>query len=240
MITIIGKGNVGTHLSRALPSLHLKSSQTTDIPKDTELIVISVVDDAIEKVAVDIARALPDFNGIVAHTAGSVQANVLAPFFKNFGVVYPLQTFNKEIELPDYREIPVFIEGNNPDTELWLVNRMKEFFDSVTPLSSEKRKSLHLASVFACNFTNAMYAAAQEILEKEGLPFTLVRPLLHETARKAGIFLPQDCQTGPAKRNDRKVLDAHLAMLDSNPALQSLYTLISERIYQTSKTKTQS
>lgn len=240
MITIIGKGNVGTHLARALPSLHLKSSQTTDIPKDTELIVISVVDDAIEKVAGDIAHALPDFNGIVVHTAGSVPANVLAPLFKNFGVVYPLQTFNKEIELPNYREIPVFIEGNNPDTELWLVNRMKEFFDSVTPLSSEKRKSLHLASVFACNFTNAMYAAAQEILEKEGLPFTLVRPLLQETARKAGIFLPQDCQTGPAKRNDRKVLDAHLAMLDSNPALQSLYTLISERIYQTSKTKTQS
>ena len=33
-------------------------------------------------------------------------------------------------------------------------------------ISSEQRKQLHLAGVFACNFTNAMYRIAKEIVEK--------------------------------------------------------------------------
>jgi hypothetical protein len=45
---------------------------------------------------------------------------------------------------------------------------------------------------------------------------------------------PENAQTGPAIRYDKKVIDRHLTMLDT-PRLQEIYRLMSEDIYETSK-----
>jgi len=97
-------------------------------------------------------------------------------------------------------------------------------------LDSEKRKVLHIAAVFACNFTNYLYTLSEQILLKEGLDFNLMRPMILETAEKAQQFSPADAQTGPGVRNDAETMKKHLDYLKNDPELHELYLKLSQGI----------
>ena len=247
-IVLIGSGNVATHLGKALYDAGsniaqvwsrniqnakiLASSidaQATDSLKDintnADLYIISVKDDAIE----DILKS-PSLKGkTIIHTAGSVAMSVLALCTENHGVFYPLQTFSKSKKV-SFTDIPILIEANNPTLEQELVVLGKEISQKVSIASSEQRKYLHVAAVFACNFTNYFYEIAQDLLEQNNLDFELIRPLILETAEKAQTNQPKSVQTGPAVRKDTKVINSHLELLSSNPEIQKLYKELSERI----------
>lgn len=240
-IAIVGRGNVGTHLFKALGGdmderISLIDSRTLDgLTNETDVIILSVTDSSISKVAEAVASKLSSFKGIITHTSGTMGLQLLAPFFDKVGVFYPLQTFNKDIEINNYREIPVFIEANTQNA----VNRLMKIalgsFDNVYEMTTEMRGKLHLASVFACNFVNAMYTVADSILSKEGFSFSIVQPLVMQTALKAMDHRPFDCQTGPAVRGDLIVMSHHLKLLENNPTLFEMYRLISGYISHTSK-----
>jgi predicted short-subunit dehydrogenase-like oxidoreductase (DUF2520 family) len=87
-----------------------------------------------------------------------------------------------------------------------------------------------LAAVFACNFTNHLYALAAEILETQGLNWDLLLPLIKETVAKVEYMHPLDAQTGPAVRSDDNVMGKHLAILNDKPHRQELYRMLSEDI----------
>lgn len=243
MIEIIGRGNVAFHLQKALnketeailvnPHTLEESGLNSDNPP--ELILLAVSDDAIPEVAEKIKKLLEasEINknsGLtIAHTAGSVPISTLRGITKNFGVFYPLQTFSKNNAL-DYSEIPVFIEASNPETLNYLKKIAFLFSKNVREADSEARKTLHLASVFACNFTNALAGIAENILSESGIEFSALLPLMKQTVRKLETMTPSEAQTGPAVRGDRKVMEAHLRMLDSKPELQHLYQTLSTLI----------
>ena len=157
--------------------------------------------------------------------------NVLSSYPGDFGVIYPLQSLRKE-EVKNVMQVPFFIEGNNANT----LNKIKELADSisnkVSEVTSEQREKYHLAAVFANNFTNLMYSIAAEYLEKEGLNFDNLLPIIAETATRLKDDKPQAWQTGPAKRGDKAVIDKHIGMLD-NPALKIIYKQLSEYISST-------
>jgi predicted short-subunit dehydrogenase-like oxidoreductase (DUF2520 family) len=248
-IVMIGAGNVATHIALALKSANYfiksiysqteKSAQnlaekincsfTTHIeklPDNADIYVIAVKDTVIE----DIAKKLNIRSGIVVHTAGSVSMRVFESYFKNFGVFYPLQTFTKSGSL-DFSEIPLCIEANTNDTENKLLNLAESLSKKVIFVNSEKRKILHLAAVFACNFTNHMYSIGYELLSKQNIDFSLLHPLINETAKKANEMNPMDAQTGPAKRQDDKTMDMHLKMLKNYPAFEKIYRFVSDSIF---------
>ena len=139
------------------------------------------------------------------------------------GVLYPMQTFSMDREV-NFREIPLFIEGADP--------RIRAVAESLSAhvyeLSTADRRYLHLAAVFACNFTNHCYALAADVLAQKGLPFDVMLPLIDETARKVHELHPTDAQTGPAVRGDQNVMDAQSALLDDR--LATIYMLMSESI----------
>lgn len=234
-IAIVGTGNVGLHLSRSLSTTdtetYLVNSRDLDGITGTEdLILIAVTDSAIPSVSERLSATLKDFQGIVAHTAGSVDADVLKGYFENYGVFYPLQTFSKKIEIDNYREIPIFIEGNSENTIHVLKEVASLCFENVYELFSEAREKLHLASVFACNFVNAMYVMAADILQEEGIPFDVIRPLIRQSAEKALKNEPEACQTGPARRGDTDIIRKHTEKLENNESLKKIYSEISEFI----------
>lgn len=237
-ITIVGTGNVGTHLFKAFSTVtgltvDLVNSRQPDISRlQSDFIIIAVSDKAIATVAKAIANKTPGYDGIVAHTSGSVGMEILRPIFKHYGVFYPLQTFSKDIDIQDYRSIPVFVEGESEK----MLGSLKElaglFSGTVYPLTSDLRRQLHLASVFACNFVNAMYAISEDILKAEGIPFDVVRPLIEQTARKVTDHSPAECQTGPARRGDMEVIHSHEAMLGENEKLEKIYRTITDYIIE--------
>ena len=229
MIAIIGRGNVASHLFNALKdktNVCLVNPHTLEgFPMDPEIILISVSDNAIGEVL----DKLPETSAIVAHTAGSIPMDILKDKTEKYGVFYPLQTFTKDTPL-DYSEIPVFIEGSSPEIESKLRNLAALFSQNIHVASSEVRKNLHLASVFACNFTNALAGVSENILQDSGLSFKVLLPLMKQTLAKLENLSPKEAQTGPAVRGDTNVINAHLQMLESNPALQQLYLTLSHLI----------
>lgn len=234
-IDIVGTGNVGTHLHRAFTKAgfdvnSVNSRSLSDLRSDSDFILISVADDAIESVAANIAELTPDFRGIVAHTSGSTPMDVLASHFKRFGVVYPLQTFNKEVEIADYPSVPIFVEGSDASVAKELTEDCEKIFRNVKELNSESRRKMHLAAVFVCNFTNAMQIIGADLLEGVGQDYELLRPLVAETFGKLKKRHPSECQTGPARRGDMQTVSRHLEAMADDPMLRDIYSRLTDYI----------
>ncbi len=250
-ICLIGSGNVATHLGIALSekghqivqvwsptAKHAEilatklncpfTTQTDSITLECDIYLISIKDNTITTLLPEIKWK----NKLVLHTAGSISMEILAPYCQNFGVLYPFQTFSAGKKI-DFDQVPFYIESNSPQN-LEVINRLAQSLSHrVTPLDSTRRQQIHLAAVFACNFVNHFYAIAKELLGESGIDFEILKPLILETANKVISQSPESSQTGPAIRNDKVVMEKHLAMLNSHPDLKELYEQISKRIIQT-------
>ena len=247
-ISFIGAGNVAWHLAGAFyekgitikqvysrttaraQELALKVSAgfTTDfsgIEPTADLYIIAVTDDIIP----DIPKKIDFQDKLTVHTAGSVPVSVFEGKLKNYGVFYPLQTFtkNRKIELTN---VPFCIEANKDKNLRILFKTAQLLSANIHSINSEERKKLHLAAVVAGNFTNYMYNLADEYLAGNRLSFDLLKPLIRETAEKIGELAPFAAQTGPAMRNNTKILEEHLYMLKENPQLKKIYELLSRYI----------
>jgi predicted short-subunit dehydrogenase-like oxidoreductase (DUF2520 family) len=247
-ITIIGSGNVATHMAAAfknaghrlvqvysrnlqhaaLLAYHVNAEAIDDlnhINPETDLFVIAVKDDAV----VTIAQELASFNQLMVHTSGSVSLCDLSAVHSNAGVFYPLQTFSKIKEV-NFREVPLCIEGTTESIAKQLTDLAQTISNNVYQVDSAQRKILHLAAVFACNFPNYLYHIAQDLLNQHQLDFNLLRPLIAETAAKVQQAMPGEVQTGPAIRQDEGTMAAHLQLLQAMPQFQELYRLLSQGI----------
>ena len=195
---------------------------------EADVYLTMLSDDALIQLAPVIVKGRE--NALFIHTAGSVPMDIWKDAGAvRYGVLYAMQTFSKGIEL-DWTQVPVFIEGCS-NTELEIIRKLAlDLSPDVTPLSSKGRKKLHIAAVFACNFTNRMYAISEQLLAEEGIPFSVMLPLVRETARKVEAMSPLKAQTGPAVRGDRKVVNEHLDLLKDNPEFADIYRLISTDI----------
>ncbi len=211
------------------------TTQIQEIQPDADLYIFSVKDSALQQ----LVETIPSNNGIWVHTAGSMPINVFSATNTRCGVFYPLQTFSKERSV-DFTEIPIFLEAREEDVYAFLEGIAKELSHNVIEATSLQRQYLHIAAVFACNFTNHLYAVAENILLRNGLDFKNLIPLILETAQKTKSYHPIDAQTGPAVRYDENVIDKHLSLLADTPALQTLYKELSQHIHQYAITAKQS
>ena len=248
-VVFIGAGNLATHLSKALNQSVFQIAQIfshsersakelselLDVPyttridniiDDASLYFLSVSDDAIES----LSKNLNSTDGLVVHTAGCVPMKIFSGKFENFGVFYPLQTFSKKRSI-DFSNIPIFVEANTQDNLHILQNVAKSISQNVYTAESQERAQLHLAAIFCCNFVNHFFHLSAKIVQQAGFDFNVLSSLISETASKAIVSgNPKEVQTGPAIRNDIKVMQRHLELLASNPQLQEIYAIISENI----------
>lgn len=246
-VTILGAGNVATHLYKAFtkannvtvsqwynrslkPLNHYKNEVdiTNDLNhlKEADVYILAVSDDAVA----ELSEKLPFENKIVVHTSGSVNVHDLDKKH-NRGVFYPLQSFSKTAQL-DFANVPICIETvNKPDYHI-LKALALAIGSPVKKVNSDQRQVLHLAAVFVNNFTNQLYRIGHEITESEGAEFDLLKPLILETAKKIQDLSPYKAQTGPAKRNDKKTLKKHLSILN-NQDHKAIYNLLTKSIQKT-------
>jgi predicted short-subunit dehydrogenase-like oxidoreductase (DUF2520 family) len=162
-----------------------------------------------------------------AHTSGSIPADVLAGVGDAHGVFYPLQTFSREVDV-DMSEVPLFVEANSDDAVALLKDAARLFTTHIYDADSQRRRKLHIAAVFACNFANYMWLEADKLLKDEGLDIRVFSPLIDATLTKAMTTGPEAGQTGPARRGDRSVIASHEAMLSGDD--REIYALLSSSI----------
>lgn len=253
-VVLIGAGNVAHHLAPALLKAGVNLCQiysrsiesarelgrktgityTADIfavYPDCDIYIFCVSDDALLSLFKSIRI---NKEALILHTSGSLPLSIFQPFVKRYGVLYPLQTFTKRRDL-EFQEIPLCVEGSNTEA-LQEVRELAGLLSvRIEEISSEKRKYLHLAAVFANNFVNYLYGISGKILEKEGLDFNLLRPLIFETAHKVMLISPENAQTGPARRGDENILNIHKVLLKDDRGLSNLYTILSDAIRESIK-----
>ncbi|MBF7687543.1 Rossmann-like and DUF2520 domain-containing protein [Acinetobacter rathckeae] len=250
-ISVVGAGRVATHLALVLKAqgyllVDICSRQQshaeqlaqvvgaralTDIHQlntHIDLLMIAVTDQAIESVTLELEHIQPDF--LVVHTSGSTDLKVISERIKYAGVFYPLQTFSLGAKI-DWSSVPIFIEANTVEHVDVLKAFAQQLSHHVYEYSSAQRLSLHLAAVFACNFSNYCYDVAQQIVQAQGVDFKLLSLLILATAQKATQIDPVMAQTGPAMRQDAVILQQHLAFLQQHmPSQAKMYQLLSEQI----------
>jgi predicted short-subunit dehydrogenase-like oxidoreductase (DUF2520 family) len=149
--------------------------------------------------------------------------------YPRHGIFYPLQTFSKQKKV-DFEEIPICLEANKYEVLQQLERLAGSLSRKVYFLDSKQRKAIHLAAVFACNFTNLMYRIAEDLVTESDLNFDILRPLIKETAAKVQEHSPREVQTGPAARNDRKIIEEHLKALENHPEYKEIYQLLTTEI----------
>ena len=250
-IALIGAGNVATHLGRALKQAGYKIIQlfsrtissaselaeklqcpyVTDLnlmTSNADIYLVSVKDDALDKVIPQLVKQNP--NALFLHTSGSTSMNVWEGYVKRYGVLYPLQTFSKRFVV-DFKTVTFYVEAVDP-TDLDIVRQMAySLSENVYETDSEQRLYVHLAAVFACNFSNHMYAIAYKLLQEKGLSFVPLLPLVDETVRKIHQLNPVGAQTGPARRWDQMIMNKHESLLKTCPAIADIYKKVSESIH---------
>lgn len=195
---------------------------------DADLYIMAVSDSAVAQ----ISEQLDFGDAVVAHTAGSVAIDALSEKIAHRAVIYPLQTFSHG-RMVDFWQVPLLVEATDDYAAEIVHDVAGKLSGKVVELDSQNRAQVHLAAVFACNFVNAMYVEAEDVMSRAGLGFSLLAPLIIETAQKAVDGSPRNVQTGPAVRGDKQTMNKHTAMLDND--LKDLYIKISDTIWQTSK-----
>jgi predicted short-subunit dehydrogenase-like oxidoreductase (DUF2520 family) len=198
-----------------------------------DLILLAVKDDALPEIAQTLAE-LSHKQGrspLLAHCSGTSPSSVLAAYGQRIGIFYPLQTFSPG-QAVNVEDIPFCVYSSN-SADLDLLQQLAQKLSSqIHILDDAQRASLHLAAVFANNFSNFLWIIAEQICQSESLPFDLLRPLIAQTAQKVLSDLPQNCQTGPAKRGDEQTLARHRALLQEKGKTNdlALYDLLTQRI----------
>lgn len=228
-ITIIGNGNVAWQYNNVITKLGINVnciSSRGEIREDdlkSDLIIIAVSDKAIEEVA----GKLRIKDSILVHTSGTVDIEVLNKSAENYGIFYPLQTISKGIQI-DFSNVPLCIDANNEKSLISLKYLAKRLTDKVYEINTSQRQELHLAAVFANNFTNHLLGISKQILERKNIPFDIIFPLISQTIEKAKLNNPFDVQTGPAKRQEMAIMENHKSRLDDDE--REIYELLSNKI----------
>jgi predicted short-subunit dehydrogenase-like oxidoreductase (DUF2520 family) len=243
-IVLLGSGNVATHLGTALKAaghdiaqVYSKTeanarmlakqlgcvftTELTELVTDSDLYILSVSDDSVPR----IARHFIGSNQILVHTSGTIELNTPGVS----GVFYPIQTFSRQKTI-SFAKIPIAVEATSDPLAEVLLELGNSISSQVLQLNSNQRKAIHVAAVYACNFSNHLYTIAESILRDNGLDFDLLKPLIAETAGKINTYSPRSVQTGPAVRNDQVTIAKHLQFLENEPMLRDLYERLSQSI----------
>ena len=248
-ISIIGSGNVATHLGKALykkgliidnvysrkinrarklsDQLDAKAcSKINQLSRESHLYLIAVSDVAISEVSDHVIdRVAP--NAIIAHTSGSVSSTEIK--CDTSGVFYPLQSFSIDRGV-EMKSVPFCIHSKNVKVKKLLLALARKLSDEVHQIDDKQRSILHLAAVFSSNFSNHMYHIAASICEENKVDFDILKPLIIETAAKIKNATPYKMQTGPARRDDQITIKSHLKELSGNKSNKDIYKLISQNI----------
>lgn len=246
-VTFIGSGNIAHWMAysmcnnniciKQIYSRHLCHAQTlaakcgaepvdnlSELKPGSDLYLFMVKDDSFDTILPQLPFRMP----LAAHTAGSLSISIFKDYAENYGIIYPYQSLSKSMNFNGV-VVPLSIEANNKDAEDELLELSGHLSDRVAVISEKQRRILHRAAIFGCNFTNAMYAIAHDILAENGIDWQMIMPLLQNTLDKVKTLNPHEAQTGPARRRDMNVISLHADAIE-DPLEREIYLILTDYI----------
>jgi predicted short-subunit dehydrogenase-like oxidoreductase (DUF2520 family) len=224
LLRVIGPGRAGRSFTAALAAVGWESAGVLGRGDDvanaahrTDLLLIATPDAAIATVAAAVER---DEGTVVAHCAGSLGLDVLAPHARR-AAVHPLVSLpNAEIGAARLRGGAWFAVAGDPlarDVVAALGGRAVDVPD-------EQRARYHAAASIAANHVTAVLAQAERVAVDAGVPFEAYMDLVRSTVENVGALGAMAALTGPAARGDTATVARHVAALraDERPLYEML------------------
>ncbi len=250
-VSFIGAGNIATHyaealfavgceintiLSRRLASakklaIKVNATATTSFKKihaDSDFYILAVPDGKIEALTKELSKFVAK-ESIIIHTSGATDITALSHSFKHAAFAWPPQSISKNKKI-DFTHVPICIGATDKKTEKKVLSLFSKITKITHSIHEKQKLALHLAAVFANNFSNHMFQLAYEICEEHQLDFKLLYPILLETPHKAIGQEPKQVQTGPAIRKDMSTIKKHLSLLTNDKDKKKIYRLLSDSI----------
>lgn len=242
-IGIVGMGNVGIHFLQRLielgqTNLTVYSRSGNNLPASMDVKNVQFTNDFKEFIDFDIVFCAVNDNTMVemiqlvskyapvVSVSGTVNLNHLTTKYP-IGTFYPLQSFKADQSI-HWKGLPLFIEASDTKFKTFLMKLAKEFSGNAIELSEDKRQYLHVAAVFANNFTNHIIDLAAHYCQEHDIEFDWLKPLINQTMEKIQTNNPHDILTGPAVRNDQSTIKKHLQLLE--PDQKNIYQTLTKSI----------
>jgi predicted short-subunit dehydrogenase-like oxidoreductase (DUF2520 family) len=244
---IIGSGNVATVLGESIataghPVLQVLArneagaaalariigcpytTRFADIDPGADLYLVALSDTAIQTLGSHLV--LP--GKLVVHTSGATPADILRSVTSRYGVLWPLQSLRATIR--PFPPFPLIIDAANHEDLGKLETVARTLSRQVIQADDTTRLKLHLAATLVNNFTNYLYTLTADFCDQEKLDFSILLPLIRETANRLDNYAPADVQTGPAIRGDRETIKRHMGLLNNNQKIMDLYRIFTNLI----------
>jgi predicted short-subunit dehydrogenase-like oxidoreductase (DUF2520 family) len=200
------------------------SSSVSSIGKKADLMIVALRDEAITP----FIREIGEIHFPVAHTAGAVSLNAVKNSGNLYGVIYPLQSLRKEIGI--IPPLTLLVDGNGPEARDLILLFAAGIAETVITADDSTRLKYHLAATLVNNFTNYLFAVAENFCVKENISFAVLQPLMEETVLRLRNISPFAAQTGPAWRDDQQTLDKHRKIVKDYSALSRIYEMFTQEI----------
>ncbi len=244
-IALVGTGNVAWHFVQATKNTSIRWNavysrnilhrqefslahgipvidELEKLPLDTDFVLLAISDNAISDIDSRIPSHLP-----VIHTAGAVDILMLQRAQR--GVLWTLQSLKKN-QPGSLKGAPFFIESSDSVLSKKMKLLVEIIGGVIYEANSAQRTTLHIAAVFANNFTNHLLTVAHGLLQKEDIPFDVLRPIIESQYEKLQTMLPSQIQTGPAFRNDQNTIEKHLESLAGLDEVKNIYRVMTDSI----------
>ncbi len=185
--------------------------------------IIAVTDNAVLEV-----NQYLNNNTVIIYTAGTLDIHSFNTHTDK-AVLWPIYSIVKD-NLPAHRAIPCAWEANTAKAKAIILAVANAVTDILTEANSTQRTALHLAAVFSNNFSNHLFAIAEQWCKEQNLQFDILRPIINQTVERLQSNSPRLLQTGPAKRGDENTLQKHIQLLQQHEAWQNVYKALTASI----------
>ena len=222
-LRVVGPGRAGGSLAGALGAAGWRVERPVRRGDDVaraaagvDLLVIATPDAAIAEVA----AAVQPGDAVVAHLAGSLGLDALAPH-EGRAAVHPLVSLpNAEVGAERLRDGAWFAVAGDPIAEEVVADLGGHAFT----VADGDRATYHAAACIASNHLVALLGQVERVAATAGVPLEAYLDLVRGTVDNVAALGPAAALTGPAARGDWATIDRHLAALpddehDTYPAI---------------------
>lgn len=207
-LRIIGPGRAGESFARALGqagwTVHepiRRGEPVRDAAADVDLVLITTADRVVEEVA---AAVTPSPDAVVAHVAGSLGLDVLAPHMRRASI-HPLVALAEPAAGAERLRGAWFAVAG--DALAWHV--VESLGGRGIEVPDDKRAAYHAAACVSSNHLVALLAHVERIAATAGLPLAAYLDLVRATIDNVEEMGATEALTGPVARGDWDTVARH-------------------------------
>jgi predicted short-subunit dehydrogenase-like oxidoreductase (DUF2520 family) len=218
------------HAATAAAFIGCDAVPLEELPNRAARILIAVSDDAVERVAGQLAGAGMKA-GVALHTCGARGPEILAPLVAagvSCGVFHPLQTVASPEQGLEALPGAAFAISGATEAVAWAEAICSLLGGTPLRVAPGRMPLYHAAAVLASNYVTSLVDAAVMLMEAAGIDgnaaLGALAPLVRASVENSLVLGPEKALTGPIERGDVETVRRHLCNLGAAPcSIRELY-----------------